>query len=173
MQINDNKRLVLLALLSTIGATVGLLENSIPIPIPVPGARLGLSNMVVLVTLVLFGLKEGIIVSLLKSLILMLMSGNVSGFIYSFSGALFSSLAMALALKYFNQIFSLIGISIIGSTFHNIAQIGVSAIIINNIKMFIYLPFLVLIGIITGIFVGKTSELVIQKLKLTNNFRGV
>ncbi len=118
-----------------------MLESAIPLPIMVPGARLGLSNMVVLVTLVVFGFKEGLVVSALKSIILMLITGSVSSFIYSISGAILSCIAMYLAYKYFHNIFSLIGISIIGALFHNFAQVTVASLMMNNLRIYTYLPF--------------------------------
>lgn len=137
----------------------------IPLPIMIPGARLGLSNMVVLVTLVVFGLKEGIIVSLLKSVVLMLVTGSVSSFIYSISGALLSSLAMSISYKYFSKTFSLIGISIIGALFHNFGQITVASLMMNNMRIYTYLPFLMLTSLFTGYFVGISSIYIVKNLK--------
>ena len=110
-------KIVFLSIIVSVGLGLSVLESAIPLPIMVPGARLGLSNMVVLVTLVVFGFKEGLVVSALKSIILMLITGSVSSFIYSISGAILSCIAMYLAYKYFHNIFSLIGISIIGALF--------------------------------------------------------
>lgn len=159
------RKMVFLSILVAIGLALSVIESTIPLPIVVPGARLGLSNMVVLVTLVVFGFKEGIIVSLLKSIVLMLITGSISSFMYSFSGALISSIAMSISYKYFSNIFSLIGTSILGALFHNFAQITVASLMMNNMRIYTYLPFLMLTSIFTGYFVGVTSTYIIKNLK--------
>ncbi len=161
---NKSKKLVFIALLVALGSTIGLLESIIPLPLPLPGARLGLSNMIVLITIVTFGFKEGILVSLLKSFLLMLLSGSVSSFFYSFVGACLSSVAMVIAYKYFSNIFSLVGVSLWGAIFHNVGQVSVAAFLVSNVLIFTYLPFLLLLGIFTGVFVGKTAILVQDNL---------
>ena len=72
---------------------------------------------------------------------------------------------MIIALKYGKKAFSIIGISLIGSSFHNIAQIFISSILLGNIMMFSYLPVLLIIGIFTGAFVGISSIYVLNTLK--------
>lgn len=161
----NTKRLVLISLLGTLGAIIGLFEQMMPLPFMVPGFRLGFSNIVVLVGLVAFGYKSGFVISLLKSILLMLLSGNVSSFLYSFSGAFLSACAMIVGLKYGRRVFSLLGISILGSSFHNIAQVAISSVILNNIMMFSYLPILLVIGIFTGFFVGLSSNYICNILQ--------
>ncbi len=162
---NKTRELVLMALLAALGSILGLFEAMIPLPFLAPGLRLGFSNIVVVVSLVTFGLKKGLAISLLKSFLLMLMSGNVSSFIYSFSGAFLSALAMIIALHFGKNFISLIGVSLIGSSFHNLAQVTVSSIILGNIMMFSYLPVLLIIGIFTGFFVGISSIYILNTLK--------
>ena len=162
---NGLKKNIFLAVLVSIGLALSVLEASIPLPIAIPGARLGLSNMVVLITLVVFGFKEGITVSALKSIVLMLVTGSVSSFIYSFSGAIISCIGMYIVYKYFSNIFSLIGVSIFGALFHNFAQVTVASIMLNNSRIYTYLPFLMLTSIFTGYFVGLSSGYIIKNLK--------
>lgn len=163
------KKMVFLSILVAIGLALSVVESAIPLPIMIPGARLGLSNMVVLVTLVIFGLKEGILVAILKSIVLMLVTGSVSSFIYSLSGAILSSVSMSFSYKYTSNIFSLIGISIIGALFHNFAQVSMASLMMGNIRIYTYLPFLMLISLFTGYFVGLSSIFIIKNLK--SNFK--
>lgn len=158
-------KMIFLSLLVSIGLALSVLESAIPLPITMPGAKLGLSNMVVLVTIVVFGFKEGIIVSMLKSIVLVLVTGSISSFIYSFSGAVLSCIAMYIAYKYFSKIFSLIGVSIIGALFHVFAQITVASLMMNNLRIYSYLPFLMLTSIFTGYFVGLSSTYIVKNLK--------
>ncbi|HLS53280.1 MAG TPA: Gx transporter family protein, partial [Tissierellaceae bacterium] len=138
-------------------------------PITIPGAKLGLSNIVVLVTLVIFGFKEGIVVSILKSSVLMLVTGSVSSFIYSISGAIFSCIIMFIAYRFLSKIFSLIGVSILGALSHNTAQITVASLMMNNLRIFTYLPFLMLTSLFTGYFVGLASRYITRNLKKNIN----
>lgn len=158
------KKMVFISVLASLGSIIGLFELMMPLPVAVPGMRLGLSNIVVLVTLVVFGYKEGIYVALLKSIILMLLSGNVSSFLFSFTGAFLSSMAMSLAINTSHKFMSLIGVSIIGSSFHNTGQVLVAYIILKNKMIFSYLPILLFIGLFTGFFVGLSSFYVAKKL---------
>lgn len=112
-----NRKLIYLSLLSAIGIVLGLFESVIPIPVAIPGARLGLSNIVVLVTIVAIGYKEGFFVSIFKTIILGIVTGAVSSFFFSIGGAILSSISMILAHKFLRKYLSLIGISEIGSFF--------------------------------------------------------
>ncbi|MBC8588847.1 Gx transporter family protein [Paratissierella segnis] len=158
-------KMIFISLLVAIGLALSVLESAIPLPIAIPGAKLGLSNMVILVTLVVFGFKDGIIVSMLKSVLLMLITGSVSSFIYSISGAIFSCIVMFIAYKYLSNVFSLIGVSILGALAHNTAQVSVASFMLHNLKIYAYLPFLMLVSLFTGYFVGLASIYIVKNLK--------
>ncbi|TJX14783.1 Gx transporter family protein [Tissierella creatinini] len=162
-------KMIFISLLVSIGLALSVLEMAMPLPISMPGARLGLSNMVVLITIVVFGFKDGIKVSLLKSTVLMLITGSISSFIYSISGAVLSCIMMYLSFRFLSKIFSLIGVSIIGALSHNFAQISVAAIIMSNLRIYTYLPFLMILSLFTGYFVGLSSGYIVKHLK--KNFR--
>lgn len=136
-----------------------------PIPIPVPGVKLGLSNIVLLVTLLLFGLKEGFIVAISKSVLMVLVSGRLGELPYSLAGTMFAMISMYLSYKYLSKWLSLIGISEIGSLFFNLGQLLVASFILNNMKILLYLPAMALMGVVTGYVVGITSKFVLERLK--------
>ncbi|MDO5713649.1 MAG: Gx transporter family protein [Tissierellia bacterium] len=156
---------IFIALLVSMGVAIGYIESLIPLPIPVPGARLGLSNIIILTTLVLFGYKEGIMVACLKSFLLMLVLGHVTSFFYSITGGILSCLGMIFAIKYLVPKISNIGVSEIGSACHNIGQVLVAGLIIQNWKIITYLPFLLLLGIFTGFFVGLSTNYIVEVLE--------
>ncbi len=158
-------KMIFISLLVSIGLALSVLEMAIPLPISMPGARLGLSNMVVLITIVVFGFKDGIKVAILKSTVLMLITGSISSFIYSISGAVLSCIMMYLSFRFLSKIFSLIGVSIIGALFHNFAQVSVAAIIMSNLRIYTYLPFLMILSLFTGYFVGLSSGYIVKHLK--------
>ena len=162
-------KIIFLSVIVSIGLALSVLESAIPLPVMIPGAKLGLSNMVVLITLVIFGFKEGITVSILKSLVLMLVTGSVSSFIYSLSGAVLSCITMYISYLFFSEVFSLIGISIIGALSHNFAQVSVAVYIMSNLRIYTYLPFLMLMSLFTGYFVGLGSIYIVENLR--KNFK--
>lgn len=165
----DLKTVVYTALLVSMALAVSLIEKMIPIPFVMPGAKLGLSNMVILVTLIMYGFGRGMLVATLKSVLLMMIIGLGPSFIYSFVGAVFSTIMMWISLKYFSEkskIFSIIGVSIIGAVSHNFAQITAASFILKSPLIYTYyLPFLTLIAIVTGYFVGLGSYNVASHLK--------
>ncbi len=159
-------RLIFVSLLVSIGLALSVLESAIPLPIPVPGAKLGLSNMVILVTLVVFGFKEGMTVAILKSVLLMLVTGNVSSFVYSLAGGVLSCLSMYLVYKYLNKVFSLIGASIVGAVMHSVGQVTVAVLMMQNYRIYSYLPILIILSLFTGYFVGLSSIYISKNLEL-------
>lgn len=158
-------KMIFLSLLVSIGLALSVLESTIPLPIIVPGAKLGLSNMVILVTLIVFGFKEGLIVGILKSIVLVLVTGSISSLFYSLSGAILSCIAMYIAYKYFLNIFSLIGVSIFGAVAHNFAQVTVAVLMMSNSRIYSYLPVLLLTSLFTGYFVGLSSTYISKNLE--------
>lgn len=144
---------------------ISLFEQAMPLPIGVPGAKLGLSNLVILTTIVVYGAKAGMTVAVLKSALLLLVTGSVTGFGYSFAGALLSSAVMSLAIRFFYPPFSLIGVSELGALAHNVGQLCVAALMFQNGAIFVYLPVLTLVGLFTGFFVGLSTNLLAPSLR--------
>lgn len=157
--------MIFLALLVSMALAVSLIESMIPLPVTIPGAKLGLSNIVILITLMHFGFREAVVVASLKSFLLMLITGSVTSFAYSLAGSILSSVVMSIAYFYCHGIFSTIGVSILGAVAHTVGQLIVASFVLSNIMVFTYLPILILIGIFTGYFVGLSAGLVSKQLK--------
>ena len=111
----------------------------------IPGAKLGLANTVSLLTLAVYGLKEGIIVSILRVILGSLIAGTFLGltFMLSMSGAVASTLVMAFLLRYVKGL-SIVGVSVVGAVTHNISQLFMVSFVIKTTAIFYYLPFLLL-----------------------------
>ncbi|WP_276877012.1 Gx transporter family protein [Anaerococcus hydrogenalis] len=154
-----------LALFTALSLAISLIESMVPMPVPIPGARLGFSNIIILIVIYFYDYKKALTVSILKSFLLVLITGSVMSFFYSIVGAIFSTSAMYFAIKKLDDDFSLIGVSEIGAFSHNLGQILVAIIFMQNIKMFYYFPILVFIGIFTGIFVGLSTSFMIKHLE--------
>lgn len=168
----DIKQIIYTALLISMALAVSLIERMIPLPFAMPGAKLGLSNMVILVTLIIYDFRRGLVVASLKSVLLMLIIGFGPSFIYSFTGAIFSTIMMWVSFKYFSEkykVFSIIGVSIIGAVSHNFAQLTAAIFILKSLMLYTYyLPALTIIAIVTGYFVGLGSYNVASQLKKIN-----
>lgn len=169
-------KMIYISLLVAFGLALSIVETAMPVIFMIPGAKLGLSNIVVLTTIVIYGLKDGLIVAVLKSLLLMIATGSVTGMFYSLPSGIVSCIIMYFSHKYFlerREVFSLIGISILGSIFHNITQVTVASILLSNLNIYVYLPILILVSLFTGYFVGLASKYVTEKLKKNLKHVGV
>lgn len=140
------------------------IEGMIPVPVPAPGVKVGLANIVTMVTIVVFGFKEAMLLVMLRSFMGSVFGGVISNFFFSVAGGILSTIVMYLLYRYYKEQLSLMGISIVGAIFHNIGQLSVASIIIDNFGIFTYLPILMLSGIITGYFVGLASRYIVKIL---------
>jgi len=152
------QKLTFISLLVAQALVLYVIEGMLPLPFIAPGAKLGLSNIIITVCLYIFSLKDAFIVMLLRIILSTLFGGSISSFLYSLSGGILSLLAMYLIKRLGKNYISIIGVSITGAFFHNLGQIIVAALIVNNINIIVYLPVLAVAGIGTGFFVGITSR---------------
>lgn len=154
-------KLVFFALLLSFAIAIHTLEAAIPIPLPVPGAKLGLANIITILTLSLFGIGSGFTLAVLRSLLGSLLIGTFLGFgfILSVSGASISALAMGALLSLREKGYiSLISVSICGAVAFNVVQLTAASIIVQNFLLWRgYLPFLLLIALPTGFFTGLAA----------------
>lgn len=151
------KKMIRLSMMVTFALVISLIEQMLPLPLPIPGMKLGLSNIVLLLTMIFFGWRSMLLIALLKSTLLMLLTGAVVSFWYSFCGALCACLFMGIIYRWFSPPFGLIGVSELGAFGHNLAQMSVAVLLFSNTGLYIYLPILTLIGLGSGLFVGLAT----------------
>lgn len=163
---HNTQRLVYFSLLTTMAAALGLLETILPNPFPLPGVKLGLANIVTLLVIYVFGLKEGLAVSVLRVLFVSFLSGTFLSvaFFLSLSGGILSALVMAV-IKLYVPAFSIIGISIAGAVAHNIGQLLTASFLIQTSYIFFYLPVLLLAALPTGFSTGYIARLLLPYLR--------
>ncbi len=159
------KKMVLLGILVSQALILHIIERMIPVPIPVPGIKLGLANAISLVTIILFGPKEALAVVAMRTFLGSVFGGGVASFMYSFIGGFISTMAMAVMYKKFRNLFSLPVISVVGAVFHNIGQILVASLIVQNAKLFYYLPLLLISAVITGLFIGFAVKYTLRPMR--------
>lgn len=153
---NKTKKLTILSILIAQALCLHVIERAIPLPIPVPGIKLGFANIISLFTILVFGTKEALVVVVLRTFLGSLFGGGISGFLYSVVGGIFSTLVMGLMYDRFEKWFSIMGISVVGAVFHNIGQILVASMIVSNLNLFYYLPVLLISSVVSGIMIGLT-----------------
>lgn len=155
--INNNiKKMVFLSLMTAIALTIYVIESQIPVIFP--GIKLGLSNVVFLIVLITIGPKDAIIVTVLRILLGSMFTGNLSSFMFSIAGGILSNLIMIIMYVKFKELFSIQVISIVGAVFHNIGQLLVAAFVVQDFRIYIYLPVLMISAIITGYFIGLVGK---------------
>jgi len=156
---NRLKYLTYLALLITFAVVIHTVEAALPLPMPVPGVRIGLANIITLLTLILFGLRSGLLVAVIRSVLGSIFVGGLFGFGFwlSITAGIMSCLAMALVLVFQKKgLVSLISVSVIGAAVHNLTQLTMASIIIASFDLLRgYFPFLLLLSVPTGIFTGR------------------
>ena len=158
------RRLALLAILTAIALTIFVVEAQFPLPVPVPGMKLGLSNVVTLFALSVFGWKEALAILLVRVFLGNLVTGQMMSLFYSLAGGLLSFACMALILRILkkDQIW-VAGVT--GGITHNIGQMAVAVFVTRTTALLAYLPVLILCGIVTGALTGLVAQLLIQKLR--------
>ena len=155
---NKTKKLALMSLYISIALMLNIFENFLPTRYLVPGAKLGLANVITMISLLTLGKKDTIMILVIRVLLGSIFGGGVSGFLYSISGSIFSFMSMTLIISLFKDKISMIGISATGAFFHSVGQVLMASIIIQNVRIFSYLPMLLFASIVTGVFVGYTAK---------------
>lgn len=158
------RRLALCALLTAIALTIFVVEAQFPLPVPVPGMKLGLSNIVTLFALCVLGWKEALAILLVRIFLGNLITGQTMSLFYSLAGGLLSFVCMALILRVLKQN-QLWVAGVIGGITHNIGQTAVAVFVTRTPALLAYLPVLMLCGIVTGVLTGLCAQLLNQKLR--------
>ena len=156
-------RLTLISLLIAQSLALFLLEGLIPLPFLAPGAKLGLANIVTVIALyILPSTTDVILIISLRTILATFFGGGPSILLYSLAGGLCSLMIMKLIKN--RACFSLIGVSCAGGLAHNLAQLVVASIIVNNWNLFYYLTILGPCGLITGFFIGILGRILVTKI---------
>ena len=159
------RRVTNLALLVSIGLVLSIIESTFPPLLPVPGAKLGLANIATVIALYVFGPRMALEVTVLRCVIGGLLRGSVVGLFLSLTAGLASTLVMILLFLLVERYLSIIGISVAGAVVHNAAQLAAAYLLVQNAALFYYLPYLILISVPTGLFVGFASRRVALSLQ--------
>lgn len=160
------KKISRLSMLLALSVALNIIETFVPLFNGfIPGLKLGLANIVILISLYIYGFKDTLLLSILRVFIVgILRTGLFSmSFFFSLSGAILSICMMFVAKKISKL--SIIGISIVGSLSHTIGQILI-AVIFYNINMIYYMALSLILSIPTGIIIGFLAKEVKKTLDL-------
>ena len=157
MQKNSNlRKLVFIALLTAQGIILGLLEQAIPFPFTfAPGAKLGLANIVTLISLYTLSFKEVVLVVVMKTLM---------------TTVLVSFIGMYLVMQLGEKRVSMIGVSATGGILHNVGQLMVASWMAKSWTVLLYLPAMSIVGIFAGIAIGIAANYALTHVKLLKKY---
>lgn len=157
------KKVAFLGLFISLAMILSYVESQIPPLAAVPGVKIGLPNIVMVLLLYKIGAKETVIVSLIRIFLVSLLFGNVQTMTFSIAGAVLSLAGMILLKK--TNLFSCITVSIVGGILHNVGQIIAACFWTNTAEIAYYLPVLLVSGIIAGAVIGIIAGLLVKRLE--------
>lgn len=146
------KKTAVLGMLTCTALMLSWVEALIGLVPPVPGIRIGLANLIVVLALYRFGWREALLINISRVLLASVLFGSPYVLLYSLSGALVSFAAMALARRYTGL--SVAGVSVCGGVFHNIGQLAAAMAIVRTVWLISWLPWLLAAGCVTGLVIG-------------------
>ncbi|MGN0365166.1 MAG: Gx transporter family protein [Suilimivivens sp.] len=152
-----------MGLLLAFALILSYIETLIPFQTGIPGVKLGIANLAVVLSLYLFTWKEAILLTTLKAVLSGLMFGNLFMILYSLTGALISCMIMILLKK--TGGFHVPIVSVAGGVMHNMGQLLVAVFVVETYNIFYYIPVLMIAGLITGLVIGSVAALVLPYIQ--------
>ena len=160
------RKIAYLGLLTALAMILSFVESQIPALVAIPGIKVGLPNIAIVFILYKMGAKEAVTVSLVRVFLVSLLFGNLQVMTFSMVGAFLSMLSMILLKK--TGLFSAIAVSIVGGIAHNVGQIIAACIWTQTAEVALYLPVLLISGLVTGGLIGLASGLLVKRLEKWN-----
>lgn len=149
--------------LSALAIVFGYLEQMIPMPVAVPGIKLGLSNICVLIALYALNKKCAFGTAVIKALVCGILFWGVSGMLYALAGSLLAFCAMALGKG--SGRFGVVGVSVLGAVFHNVGQLIVLRLLSGSFSVVYYVSVLGVAACVTGTLTGIVAALILRRIK--------
>ena len=157
------KKVSVIGLFTAMALLLSYIENMLPFRTGIPGIKLGIANLIIVIAFYFLPSGEVLSISLLRVFFLSVFSGSPFTAVFSFTGAIASFFAMY--ISYRRNSFSPVGISILGGVTHNLAQLLISALLLNTPAFLWYSPVLLISGIITGLINGLITIKIIHTVK--------
>lgn len=155
---NRTRKTVLMGIMVSAALILGIIESLLPMPSVMPGAKLGLANIITMLAIMLMTPSEALAILLVRILLGSIFIGGFSSFLYSLGGGVVSYLAMLLVKRLLDGRIGPVGISVTGAYFHSVGQVTVAAVMISNWRIVSYLPVILAASIAAGMFIGFLSQ---------------
>ena len=156
------KKLTTLALLSAIALTIFMVEAQIPAPVPLPGVKLGLSNIITVFTVFAIGPLEAVAVLAVRIFLGAVFAGNFSSILYSAAGGL-SAILVTIGLRRILGQKQLWIAGCLGAIAHSVGQMIAAMLITGTPAIAIYLPAMIVCSIVTGTFTGLCAQILVNR----------
>ncbi len=154
----SSKRNVMIASFVAFSMVLSIVEWFIPLNFIIPGVKLGLANIIIIISIHFLTYKDVLLIILLRAFMTLLISANIVMLLFSLAGGLLSGTAMFVLLKIGKGHFSIIGTSILGAFVHNISQMTVAMFLVGDSSVFLLLPILGSASLISGFFTGYLAD---------------
>lgn len=138
-------------------------ESLIPIHFGVPGIKLGLANLLIVIFLYKRNAKEALLLSVIRIVLSGFLFANLFSILYSLAGGILSLAVMDYLKK--RGTFSVVGISIAGGVAHNLGQLVVAMLVVETYRVGYYFPVLLMAGVLTGMLIGIVAAEILKRLK--------
>lgn len=157
-----SKRVAMYGMFLAVALVVSYLESLLPLFVAVPGVKLGIANAVIMLALYQMGARQAFVLSMVRVVLAAMLFSGLFTMLYSLAGAIVSFAGMVF-LKRFNT-FSPIGVSVFGGVLHNIGQLVVAMLVMEQAVLVSYFPILLVSGVGAGIVVGVIAGQLNQRL---------
>lgn len=155
-------RAAYLGVFTALALIFSYIETLIPFHIGIPGVKLGLANLIVVVALYKLGAGDAAVLSVVRIVLSGFLFANLFSIIYSLAGGLLSLAVMAFLKK--RETFSVMGVSMAGGIFHNIGQMLIAMVIVETFSVAYYVPVLLAAGVVTGLAIGIAAQEMLRHL---------
>lgn len=139
------------------------IETLIPFHVGIPGVKLGLANLIVVIALYKTNARQAFLLSVTRIVLSGFLFGNLFSIVYSIAGGLLSLLVMVLVKR--NGKCSVMGVSVSGGVFHNVGQLLMAMLVTESLNLFYYVPVLMISGLVTGILIGVISNGMLKRMR--------
>ncbi len=156
-------RLALCAVMTALSMVLGYVEAMIPLPVPIPGIKLGIANLATIICFFMIGRRAACAVAVVRIVLSSLLFGNLYSFVFSMAGGLCSLLFMTAAVSI--RRFSVTGVSMLGGVTHNLGQIAAAAAVLRAALVMGYIPALIAGGIVSGTLIGLLAYMILNRLR--------
>jgi heptaprenyl diphosphate synthase len=157
MKRNSTRYLTFMAMMITLALILSYVETQIP-AIPIPGAKIGLPNLVTLLVLVTLGFADAFVILIIRTTIISMLFTSALSLAYSLSGGILSLVAMYVILQVFKDRISIVATSLVGAVMHSVGQVLFAILIVDSFQIITLLPILILISIAAGLIVGYSAK---------------